>query len=49
MALGFLLPDQTMWSRYRWDISSYPPCSGWIRYEDLIPQQEAEPSVVEIP
>ena len=49
MALGFLLPDQTMWSRYRWDISSYPPCSGWIRYEDLIPQQEAEPSVVEVP
>ena len=49
IALGFLLPDQTMWSRYRWDISSYPPCSGWIRYEDLIPQQETEPSVVEVP
>jgi transglutaminase/protease-like cytokinesis protein 3 len=49
MALGFLLPDQTMWSRYRWDISSYPPCSGWIRYEDLVPQQETEPDVVEVP
>lgn len=42
MEQGFLLQDQTMWSRYRWDISSYPPCTGWMRYEDLIPQTEAD-------
>ena len=34
---GFLLPDETMWGRYRWDISSYPPCRGTLRYSDLFP------------
>ena len=34
---GFLLPDETMWGRYRWDISSYPPCRGRLSYEALIP------------
>ena len=34
---GFLLQDQTMWSSYRWDVSSYPPCSGSLRYSDLVP------------
>ncbi len=33
---GFLLPDETMWTRYRWDISSYPPCGGSLQYSDLI-------------
>ena len=35
---GFLLPDETMWGRYRWDISSYPPCRGTLRYSDLYPE-----------
>lgn len=40
---GFLLQDETMWSRYRWDISSYPPCSGELNYWDLVPLPEEEP------
>ena len=47
MRQGFLLPDETMWSLYRWDISSYPPCSGDLRYDDLRPMPEEE-SVGEI-
>ena len=39
---GFLLPDETMWTLYRWDISSYPPCSGELRYADLRPMPEDE-------
>ncbi len=41
---GFLLPDETMWMLYRWDISSYPPCNGELRYADLrpMPEEEAE-------
>lgn len=37
MKEGFLLPDETMWSLYRWDISSYPPCNGSLSYADLLP------------
>ena len=40
MDQGFLLPDETMWTLYRWDISSYPPCNGELRYEDLRPMPE---------
>ena len=40
MEQGFLLPDETMWTLCRWDISSYPPCSGELRYEDLRPTPE---------
>ena len=47
MEQGFLLPDETMWSRYRWDISSYPPCTGQLRYADLIPEPEIQ--LVEVP
>ena len=41
---GFLLPDETMWMLYRWDISSYPPCNGELRYADLrpMPEEKAE-------
>lgn len=42
MDQGFLLPDETMWTLYRWDISSYPPCSGALRYEDLRPAPEED-------
>ncbi len=41
---GFLLPDETMWSHYRWDISSYPPCSGSLRYRDLLPKPVPKPA-----
>ena len=44
MEAGFLLPDETMWSRYRWDISSYPPCDGRLRYLDLLPEPEQAPA-----
>ena len=47
MDAGFLLPDETMWSRYRWDISSYPPCSGALSYQDLL--SEAEPAIEILP
>ena len=44
MDQGFLLPDEIMWTLYRWDISSYPPCSGALRYADLrpLPEEESE-------
>lgn len=41
---GFLLPDETMWSHYRWDISSYPPCTGSLRYRDLLPKPVPRPA-----
>ena len=47
LASGFLLRDETMWSRYRWDISSYPPCNGAMSYADLVPAEEEQ--AVEIP
>ena len=36
--MGFLLPDETMWAHCRWDISSYPPCAGKLRFRDLLPK-----------
>ncbi len=39
MTQGFMLRDQTMWGRYRWDISSYPPCDGPLHYEETPPEQ----------
>ena len=56
MESGFLLPDETMWGHYRWDISSYPPCRGKLSYAALLPpapeeggetEQEEEPTDVE--
>lgn len=41
---GFLLRDETMWTLYRWDISSYPPCSGSLSYLDLRPKPVINPS-----
>ncbi len=41
---GFLLQDQTMWTLCRWDISSYPPCNGSLRYQDLRPKPIFNPS-----
>ncbi len=33
---GFLMNDETAWGQYRWDVSSYPKCSGELRYGDLL-------------
>lgn len=32
MGEGFLLNDESMWSEYRWDTSSYDICSGDLNY-----------------
>lgn len=39
---GFLLNDESMWNDYRWTISSYPACTGDLRYADLT-EEEALP------
>ncbi len=49
LSQGFLLRDETMWSLYRWDISSYPPCTGELSYQQLrpfafAPQEEEAPA-----
>lgn len=44
---GFLLPDETMWGHYRWDISSYPPCRGKLSYAALLPPAPEEGGVDE--
>ena len=41
---GFLLQDQAMWTFCRWDISSYPPCSGSLVYADLRPKPVFDPT-----
>ena len=33
---GFLMNDEMAWGHYRWDVSSYPKCSGELRYSDLL-------------
>lgn len=33
---GFLKPDQGFWESYRWDVSSYPACTGALTYDDII-------------
>lgn len=48
---GFLQRDESMWTYYRWDISSYPPCNGSLDYEDLLPKPirpDTAPSIEEI-
>ena len=48
---GFLQRDESMWTYYRWDISSYPPCNGSLDYEDLLPKPirpHTAPSIDEI-
>jgi len=32
----FLEPDEGFWGMYRWDVASYPKCSGELRYSDLM-------------
>lgn len=33
---AFLKPDQSFWEGYRWDVASYPACTGTLTYEDII-------------
>ena len=35
MEAGFLLHDGQIWGSYRWNVASYPACSGELSYEDL--------------
>ena len=51
MESGFLQRDESMWTYYRWDISSYPPCNGSLDFEDLLPKPirpDTTPSMEEI-
>lgn len=32
---GFLFNDSQMWGLYRWDIASYPACSGELTYQEI--------------
>lgn len=51
MKSGFLLNDQRMWSRYRWDISAYPVCTGELTCYDVmgIPEMIEEQDSAEVP
>ena len=44
---GFLLNDEIMWNDYRWNISSYPACTGELRYADLTGEAEEEAAIEE--
>lgn len=35
----FLRGDEDFWGDYRWDVASYPKCSGELRYGDVIFEQ----------
>ena len=44
---GFLLNDESMWSEYRWDTSSYDICAGSLDYWTLT-GIDREPIVVAV-
>ncbi len=33
---SFLKNDESFWGLYRWDVASYPKCSGELEYEDMM-------------
>lgn len=39
---NFLKPDKSIWENYRWDVSSYPACTGELSWSDVIAESEAE-------
>lgn len=43
-AVNFLKPDQSFWESYRWDVSSYPACTGTLTYADIVSAQDAQPA-----
>ena len=36
-ALGFMQNDETFWAMYRWDVASYPKCTGTNSFFDFFP------------
>ena len=46
---GFLLNDESMWTGYRWDTSSYAICAGSLDYWTLTGHDRAPIAVVEAP
>ena len=36
-ALGFMQNDETFWGMYRWDVASYPKCTGTNSFFDFFP------------
>lgn len=38
---NFLKPDQSFWESYRWDVASYPACTGSLTYEALVRQADS--------
>lgn len=40
----FLRPDRSFWENYRWDVSSYPVCTGELTYDDVIAARAAPDS-----
>lgn len=39
-AEGFLLDDERMWNDYRWNISTYPSCTGELNYASIAAEDE---------
>lgn len=37
----FLRPDRSFWEKYRWDVSSYPVCTGELTYDDVLASRAA--------
>lgn len=37
----FLRPDRSFWGDYRWDVSSYPVCTGELTYDDVLSARAA--------
>ena len=33
---GFLMNDEQAWSKYRWDVASYPKCAGELNLGDIV-------------
>ena len=46
---GFLLNDESMWTGYRWDTSSYAICAGGLDYWTLTGQERQAPQPEETP
>ena len=46
LVLGFMKNDEAFWGSYRWDVGSYPKCTGTSSFFDLflpsVPESEAQ-------
>ncbi len=45
---GFLLRDEDIWASHRWDTGAYPRCTGELKYEDLVQEEQGIPATLEI-